>query len=298
MNAGLLKSARPFISPGFYPDLSNSDYHGSQGVSSTQLKTLLKRTPAHLLHGMSSEHESTAAMNLGTAVHTLVLEPEKFDSEIMVAPKVEKRTNAGKAEWAAFEAQSNGKTIITAEQYEKASAMADSVRSHPIARILIDDAITESSIFWWYKSTDADDDTWFKELAKVRPDGLCKSHPVIFDVKTTTDASFSEFARTIEKFGYDTSAAFYKEGVNQCEELLELTGRIAYTKFVFIVVESEDPFLCALYEMSEEWLDLGRAKFRRAMHTLKRARENDFPGYPEEVRIIEPPTWASRGFVV
>lgn len=293
-----LKKCRPFIGPGFYPSLSNSEYHGSQGVSSSQLKTLLKRTPAHLLHGLTEEHESSAAMNLGTAVHTLTLEPEKFDTEIAVAPKVDKRTAVGKSEWAAFEELNQGKTIITADQYEKARAMADSVRSNSIARILIDDAIIESSIFWWYKSSDADDDTWFKELAKVRPDGLCKSHPVIFDVKTTTDASYTEFARTIEKYGYDTSAAFYKEGVNQCAELLDLTGRIAYTKFVFIVVESEAPFLCALYEMSEEWMDIGRAKFRRAMHALKRAKESDFPGYPEEVRIIEPPGWASRGFVV
>ena len=58
-------------------------------------------------------------------------------------------------------------------------------------------------------------------MMKVRPDGLCKNYPVIVDLKTTADASYSGFQRSVERFGYHVSAAMYMEGVNQCKPLLE-----------------------------------------------------------------------------
>ena len=56
---------------------------------------LTEHTPAHLKHSMSVHREPTPSMMLGTAVHSLVLEPEKFDTDVVVAPVVDKRTKIG-----------------------------------------------------------------------------------------------------------------------------------------------------------------------------------------------------------
>lgn len=289
---------RPFIEPGWYKDLTNEQYHGSFGYSSSQIKTLIEQTPAHLRHSFSVQKETTTNMLLGTAVHALVLEPDTFHRDFAISQKFDGRTTAGKAAKAQFELESAGRTIITEDVFEKAQAMANSVRNHPIAGLLVSDVVTESSVYWWYKSMDADDDTRYKTMVKVRPDILCRNYPVIADIKSTADGSYSGFIKSIQNFYYHVSAAMYLEGVNQCKPLLEEMRHFAYNKFVFICVENFEPYLVSCYELSPEYMDLGKTIYRRAMWTLNTAKDADWPGYPEEVRIIEPPSWAQRGFVV
>lgn len=289
---------RPYVAPGWYRDMPNEEYHGSMGTSSSQLKMLMEHTPAHLLYDMGQENKATANMALGTAVHSLVLEPDTFDEEVAVEPVINKRTNAGKAEKAAFDAENVGKTIITPGQFEQAKWMAESVMAHPMASVLLSDIVAESSVYWWYRSMDADDDTHYKELLKVRPDALSRGHPVVMDLKSTADGSYTGFIKSIQNFGYHVSAAMYLEGINQCKELLEAMGHFAYTKFVFICVENTAPYLTSVYELSPEYLELGKQHYRRALWVLKNARENEWPGFPDEIRMIEPPNWANRAHIV
>lgn len=298
MNAPETIRTRPQIAPGWHRDLSNEEYHGSAGYSSSQLKTLIEKTPAHLKHSFGVLREPTDNMNLGTAVHTLVLEPEKFDEEFAVSEKFDGRTKAGKAAKAAFEAESVGRTVITEPQRDKAILMAESVRNHPIAGLLVSDIIAESSVYWWYKSMDPDDDSRYKQMLKVRPDILCRGYPVIADLKTTNDGSYTGFIKSIQNFYYHVSAAMYLEGVNQCKPLLEEMGRMAFNKFVFICVENFEPYLTSVYELSPEYLDIGKLLYRRSLRVLRDGIENDWPAYPDEVRVIEPPGWAQRGFIV
>lgn len=297
-NAPGFRRERPFIEPGWYRDLSNEDYHGSFGTSSSQLKTLIEKTPAHLKHGMAHPTGPSDAMMIGTAVHTLVLEPDQFDNEVAVSPVLNLRTNAGRAARDEFEAANAGKAIITEAQFDQARAMAASVLSHPMASILLQDKVAESSVYWWYRSMDPDDDSRYKEMLKVRPDAICRDHSVIIDLKSAIDGSFTGFSKSINNFYYHVSAAMYLEGVNQCRPLLEAMGRIAYTKFLFIVVENREPYLTSVYELSQEYLDIGKALYRRTLRTLREARENDWPGYTDDIRVIEPPSWASRFHVV
>ena len=52
-------------------------------------------------------NEPTPAMIMGSAVHSAVLEPDLFPTEYVMGPQgLNMRTNAGKAEFAAFEAAS------------------------------------------------------------------------------------------------------------------------------------------------------------------------------------------------
>ena len=344
---------RPFIEPGYYYDLSNDDYHGSFGFSSSQVKTLVEKTPAHLKHSFTAERSETENMLLGTVVHTLVLEPEKFDDEFYVSgeekhkmprgrggdivlsviengssawesfviePAMNKRTKAGKEEFAAFQAKCEREALtvvkqehidaaaqymdavnqigdripITKTMHDKAQAMAASVKAHPDASAMLLDVIPESSVYWWYNSTDPDDDLEYKLMCKVRPDALSRRYPVVIDVKTTVDASLSGFQRSIQKFQYHLSAAMYLEGVNQCKPLLKDIGFFAYTKFVFICVENFEPYLTAVYEMSPEYLDLGKQLYRLSIRKLQQGMREDWPGYPDEIRLIDPPPWGNR----
>ncbi len=91
------------------------EYHAGPGVSKSDLD-LIARSPAHYRAQKAAPREATPAMIIGSAFHTATLEPEKFDLEFAVAPEgIDRRTKAGKEEWAAFEAASAGKTVLKAE---------------------------------------------------------------------------------------------------------------------------------------------------------------------------------------
>jgi exodeoxyribonuclease VIII len=304
---------RKLINAGWYKELNNEDYHSSGGVSSTTLKKLIKKTAAHLHHGVNQVFEPTASMMLGTICHSLVLEPEKFDSEFIVMPEGLKKPTSAQINakkhtdktltlihnYTSFMDLAEGKEVITSKQHESALEMSESVLGHESAGALMQDKLVEQSIYWWYNAIDPEDDNEYKTMAKVRPDALSYAYPICIDLKTTVDATYEEFQRTILKFGYHVSAAMYLDGINQNKELLAELGHININKFVFIVVENTAPYLTAVYEMDSEFLDYGRALYRRCMLKYAQSKNSgEWPEFPPQIRKIDAPSWAQNIYTV
>ncbi|EOO3635322.1 exodeoxyribonuclease VIII, partial [Escherichia coli] len=118
------------IEPGIYYGISNENYHVGPGVSKSQLDDIAD-TPALYLWRKNApvDNTKTKTLDLGTAFHCRVLEPEEFSNRFIVAPEFNRRTNAGKEEEKAFlmECASTGKTVITAEEGLKIELMYQSV---------------------------------------------------------------------------------------------------------------------------------------------------------------------------
>jgi exodeoxyribonuclease VIII len=91
------------MKPGIYFDISNEDYHAGDGVSKSQLD-MVALSPALLQWQKSApvDTEKLKALDMGTALHCLLLEPEEFDKRFIVAPQFNRRTTAGKEDEAAF----------------------------------------------------------------------------------------------------------------------------------------------------------------------------------------------------
>ena len=293
-NAAEQTEDKKFIEAGWHLDIPNEVYHRSNGTSSSGLKTLLPQTPAHLDYNRKHPKSPTPAMRLGTAVHSMVLEPDKFEEDNAIMPVINARTNAGKAEKAEFELLNADKNIITADQYTTAQLMAERVHEHPIASLLVKDLIVESSVYWWYKARDRDDDTEYKEFLKVRPDGISRNYPVLVDLKTTKDGSYSGFIRSVQDYYYHVSAAMYLEGVNQNKDLTGEVKHINFNQFVFVCIENFAPYEVSCYELSKDYLRIGYQLYTRALERLHKGRQEKWPGYPEEVRVLEPPAYANN----
>lgn len=289
-----IKTSRNLITPGWYKGMTNEEYHSSSGTSSSFLKKFMEDTPQKIKHGISQPKQSTDSMSIGTAVHTMVLEPEKVEIEIAVSPVFNLRTKQGKLDQELFSQENQGKLILNQKQFDQASEMAKNVLNHKTAAIFLEDMVCESSVYWWYKSMDVDDETEYKEMLKVRPDAISIGHSAIIDLKTTTDASYTGFIKSVEKYYYHLSAAMYLEGVNQCDELLKELGHFAYTNFIFICVESVEPYQVAVYDLSEEYLNIGKSIYRNCLRQLHNAKKEEWPGYDGNVRILEPPSWSGK----
>ncbi|MEQ5305999.1 PD-(D/E)XK nuclease-like domain-containing protein [Providencia rettgeri] len=80
----------PYFEPGRYPDISNDDYHSSNGISSTMLKdgriSLMYFERRHI--SKIIQRERSEALDFGSLFHTLVLEPEKVEDEFSLAPTI------------------------------------------------------------------------------------------------------------------------------------------------------------------------------------------------------------------
>lgn len=80
----------PYFEPGRYTDISNDDYHSSNGISSTMLKdgriSLMYFERRHISKVI--QRERSEALDFGSLFHTLVLEPEKVEDEFSLAPTI------------------------------------------------------------------------------------------------------------------------------------------------------------------------------------------------------------------
>jgi exodeoxyribonuclease VIII len=257
-------------------DLTNAEYHASPAISKSGLD-LIRKAPALYRWRQANPIEQTPAMRLGTLTHTVVLEPDLFERETAVRPEgIDQRTSAGKLAWAEFEVQAEGKEIISEEEWTKLAAIRDAVRSHPAAaKALAGSPVIEQSIFW-----DVDD-----IACRCRPDAVTE-RGVIVDLKTTRDASPDGFAKSVAQYRYHVQAAFYSDGYKAA------FGE-APRGFVFIAVETEPPYLVAVYVASETMTNRGRIEYQTDLDTFRECLASDcWPGYSSSPLTLDLPKWA------
>lgn len=247
-------------------DITNEQYHASAGISRSKLM-LLDKSPYHFWYetfsGLAEKQESTAAMSIGSAFHTLLLEPSKFDDEFAVSPKLDRRTAQGKEAWKAFSDMSEGKIILTDDQYIKVRKMVELVSQHEIVTTLLDESVFEQSIYWTDKETGLQ--------FKTRPD--IWSSKMVVDLKTTNDASPYNFSRSALNYGYYLQAGMAFEA---CKAI----GR-PFEMFVILACEKEAPHVPAVFIMKDEALQFGLDQFISYKNRLKECLDsNKWPGYP------------------
>ncbi len=266
----------------FIGGMPNSTYHATPNISSSNIKTALKSMGKYKAEiDGDSVFKTTPAMELGTLVHALVLEPETFGNQFAVSEKFDGRTKIGKAGKAAFMAANEGKIIVDAGQMETATAMARSVMEHPeVKEILSVENQREHSGFC------IDRDTGLN--VKYRPD--IRTDHFIADLKTCADASKEEFARSIFKLGYHISAAHYLK----CDhELFDTT----HGQFIFICVESTFPHEVAVYTLKSTAIDHGYDQCAKALNMIKDAElTGDYPELNDGLACeIDIPAYGYKG---
>lgn len=271
--------AAALAAPGYHRSLPNAEYHAGPGVSKSQLD-LVHECPALLLWSRRAPRDETAvaAVDIGDAFHALLLEPHRFRLEYLVAPVAERRTKAGKDEWADFQACARGRTVLSAEDWLKLRLMRESVLAHPVARRLLEDeGDVEPSIYWTDPETG--------ELCRFRPDKLIRRRRIILDLKTTAD--LDRFAASVHDYRYHVQDAFYSEGYTQ-----HFGG--PPDGFVFIAAStSRDAgrYPVKVFSLTAAEKDAGRDEFRADLATYHRCRtRNEWPG----VQPLERPAWARR----
>lgn len=116
------------------PGLTNEQYHSGDGVSKSQLDDVAESGTTYIWRKSAPvDEEKLKPLDMGTALHCLLLEPEEFKDRFIIAPEFNRRTNVGKEEEKEFMANCSelGKTIMAAEEGRKLQLMRESVFAHP-----------------------------------------------------------------------------------------------------------------------------------------------------------------------
>lgn len=274
--------------PGIFVGLSFDEYVQLNAVNSHILSQLASATPAHLryqlLHG---GQDPTPALDLGWLVHLALLEPERFAGEVVVAPKVDRRTTTGKTMWAQFEAANPGRLHIDPEEYARAAGMRDAVLANPTAAGFFQGrGRSEVSIVWEDAATGV--------LCKARIDrvGFVAEWPVVGDLKTARAADRRSFEQAAYRYGYHIQAAHYLAGL---QALVPIPEGNPYRRFVFFVVESSPPYCTAYYEFDEAAMAQAETERQRHLRTWCRCQDSGvWPGYPDSIALASLPAWAYR----
>lgn len=270
------------VSPDEPEPMENAEYHALTSVVSKSHLDLIARSPLHYwaryLDPNRVEPEPTPAMRLGTAVHTLTLEPDTWESRYIVAPQVDRRTKEGKALWAEFEAEAQGRELISADDRAIVSRMAEAVWRHPAAGMLLKlPGQAETTHMWKDAATGLD--------CKCRPDWLIDDGSLIVDLKTTEDASPAGFRKSIAAWRYHLQASWYLDGIESA------TSRRP-DQFIFICVEKKPPHAVAVYAADDEMVAAGAAAAVRDLALLAECKATGrWPSYSEQIEVISLPGW-------
>lgn len=253
------KGDREMGNTGMVEGMSNDDYHAHPAISKSQLD-MVNLDPYRVEWSKScpQDMEKLKTFDFGDAMHAICLEPERLESEFVVMPELNLRTNAGKAEALQFKADNVDKKILTAPEHKQLSLMFKSIMSHPEARALIEaDGIAESSWFWRDEETGVD--------CRCRPDKLIDS--LLVDVKTTE--TLAKFHFSVDDYRYHVQDPFYCDGLR--------ANGIDKPEMVFLVIQKHieiGRYPVMVVRLPEEAIEYGRMEYQRNLRQYVKFLEN------------------------
>jgi hypothetical protein len=282
-------------------NLSATDYRAREEISNSDLSQFA-RSPLHYLYSRENPTPSTPAQQLGTAVHTLVLEEEDFPVIYREIPEgINLRTKAGKEERdSLLKEVGSPEYLLKPETAKVVRDIAEAVWAHPAARQLLEGAVTEVSRFW---------EEPFGLKCKCRVDAL----PIggwsdfVVDLKTTVNAEPKDFVRSLHRWGYHRQAAFYLKSFPLTSVHIDLDSEFAdalhyidgRTSFAFIAVESSPPHAVSVMELDSKSLAQGLAEVNQLIDDFTTCQVEDiYPGYSDEIETISLPPYALKKTVM
>lgn len=278
-------------------DVDMDSYLAWAAISGSLLSVLHMRTPWHVYQAMvNPQPRSSAALRLGSVVHTAILEPDELEARYVVAPTPDperhttskglpssnpKNTLAYQREVEELVADNPGKELVEAEHWARGLRARDAfARNKRASQLLRAKGMVEMS------AVATDPETGVR--VKLRPDKLVVPVGADVNLKTTDNAREDRFSRDVYRFGYYRSAALRKLA-------LEWLGW-DWRRSILVAIETEGelrPESVVVYELDEGTMDAGEQVVRAMLRVIARCIERgDWPAHGREVRSLALPPYA------
>lgn len=242
-------------------DLPNEIYHGVIGVSCSKLKVLINDC-AFMYKATFIDNlvpfEHKPYFDFGSAGHTVILEPHKFDSEYCKMPDYSGDGSKAKRERFKMLAEKRGQTPLSEAMYDTMPKLRSAIDANPQAKAFTSGGVAEVSYF------KRDEETGL--IIKARPDYMIGN--VIVDLKTSDTVNPRFLPSKFSKLGYDIQDAMY----------CDVVGADA---FVFVAIQSAAPYMVTAPIMFDaKKRRLAHLKYRKALKDLALCmKENEWKAY-------------------
>ena len=262
---------------GLHQGMDETTYRALPAMNSTTIKAG-RDSMRHMKRAKESPKQPSPEMRMGTALHCLVLEPEKFARTYRACDiECDKAAKAYKS----FAAECDHEGVEPLSFYE-AAQLAEQRRNlmeHPEAgAILREGGLSEYVALW------QDHETGF--ACKARLDRYVPG-VVALDIKTTKCARDDAFSKQMYDLGYWMQLAFYHEGFRRASGV--------DTPFTIIAVENVEPYLVNVFSLDDYTRQCGIAENHAILRRWAECvRTGVYPGYPTGIREIGIPDWAKK----
>lgn len=192
-------------------------------------------SPLNFIHYKLHKPPPTGSMEFGTRVHLAVLEPERFERDVVVYDgRRDKRT----AEYREFLEAHPGAEVVTPAEMDKLQQCRDRVMQHPSAASMLEHCQHRERKIEFTRN-------------KVPHRGIvdAHSHNVAMDVKTAAQWQPRQWEKAAYDALYFVQAAMYIHGLAQ--------NNVHVDRFYFLVIQSAAPFHVVLYEMDAGYINRG-----------------------------------------
>ena len=264
------------LTEGIHENITPEIYHADPAISRSDL--LLMNPPArYRWEKANPSQESTKSLEFGTAFHTMMMEPELFDTRHVVSQYPDFRSKEAR-EWR--DAQiAKGNTVVSKSDHDGLLGMGISARQHPSYGMLTKNARRELTVVTKHAGTGL--------MLKARPD-IAPAGNALVDFKSARDASPAGFGKSVWEYSYHRQAAHYLDCWNAQSDKKK-------TEFIFFVVETEPPYLCSVYVTPHDLIEYGRKLNNAALYALAHCvKKNAWPGYSTEINEFDLPAWAIK----
>ena len=253
-------------------------YHQKAGdhLSSTNLSRFRRCPQIYYQHrcGLMSEPERDAYA-FGEAFHCLVLEPERFEQDYLIAdgPINERTGKPYGTETKAYRSWASAQTrpVVSVDNYAAMCSMSSAIQRHERAGILLKDAGHGHA----EKVLRAE---LHGKPCQIRCDWLDLEVGLIVDLKTTK--SLGTFQSSAIAFSYIHQLAFYRDVANAAGADVDTVAIVA--------VEKSEPYRCGLFCPSDKSIEQASDENAAAIaELLECERSNVWPTRFAEPILLE-----------
>lgn len=291
------------FAPGVY-QIPAYEYHASVGLSNSFMSRAYEASWLHAKYDQDHPEEPTTedakrTLIVGSAIHTAILEPDRFEASYIVGEDCHKKTQKGEECGNPGKILSEGRWYcgvhgknkertrldripLRAKEWQQIVGMQESVWSHPFARQLLETPEpVESSAYW------IDDATGV--LCRARRDKMAVAHGFMMDLKSSESAHARDFSRSVWNYGYHRQGPWYLKGNALADPDHPVAG------FAFCVFEKKPPHGCQLFALTERAMERGWEQLTRLVEQYAEClRTGEWPCYSKIVEPIDIPDFGAR----
>ena len=259
-------------------EVPNELYHGTRALVSKSALDVFARSPAHYLYYLQTgltddEVPESEALLLGSAFHSLVLEPEDFARRYVQLPDFgTMQSSKNRALRDSWLDQRPGTTGLKLDQWRMLHAMRESVYRHKRLRRILENGRPEVTCAAVCPHTGLP--------RKVRVDWVSEIDGIGIDMKSALDGSPDVWKREAAKRRYHVQDGYYTETCKLAQLNIDLMG--------FGVVEKSPPYIAELYTLEPGARLAGEMHYMDELQRLAECCDTGiFPGYSKDGEVCE-----------